>query len=146
MPHFTHYAAVDWSGASGERHKGIAVAIIGAADPAPTLVRPGHVWSRIEVLHWLLDETPPDTLIGFDLGQSLAYTDRGAFFPGWADSPETARELWALVDSIALMNHIWASPPSSTTRRRAAISAAMACARAICSARRACPAGAGACG
>lgn len=100
MPHFTHYAAVDWSGASGERHKGIAVAIIGAADPAPTLVRPGHVWSRIEVLHWLLDETPPDTLIGFDLGQSLAHADRGAFFPGWADSPETARDLWALVESI----------------------------------------------
>ncbi|WP_068084125.1 hypothetical protein [Novosphingobium rosa] len=98
-PIFTHYAAVDWSGASGERHKGIAVAIIGAGDRMPMLVRPGHIWSRMEVLEWLL-ETPPHTLIGFDLGQSLAHADRGAFFPGWQDSPDTARELWALVEAI----------------------------------------------
>lgn len=101
-PLFTHYAAVDWSGASGERHKGIAVAIIGATDPVPSLVRPGHIWSRIEVLDWLLHETPPRTLIGFDLGQSLAHADRDAFFPGWADSPDTARDLWALVEAICV--------------------------------------------
>jgi len=97
---FTHYAAIDWSGASGQRHRGIALAIIGATDAAPLLVRPGHIWSREEVLAWVVEATPPDTLIGFDLGQSLPFADCGAFFPGWAQSPATARDLWALVDGL----------------------------------------------
>lgn len=97
---FTHFAAIDWSGAVGERHRGIAVALIGAEDAAPALVRPGHVWSRAEVLEWLVEEAPAQTLLGFDLGISLAFADRGAFFPGWADSPPNARALWAQVEAI----------------------------------------------
>lgn len=97
---FTHFAAIDWSGAAGERHRGIAVALIGVGDATPALVRPGHVWSRADVLSWLVGEAPPETLFGFDLGISLAFVDRGAFFPGWADSPPDARALWAQVDAI----------------------------------------------
>lgn len=101
MPHrFTHHAAIDWSGASGTRHKGLAVAMIGPDDKAPTLIRPGHIWSRQEVLEWVVHGTPAETLIGFDLGQSLPFVDEGAFFPGWTQSPATARELWALVDGL----------------------------------------------
>lgn len=99
-PRFTHHAAIDWSGASGQRHKGIALAMIGATAPAPTLIRPGHIWSREEVLHWVAEEAPEDTLIGFDLGQSLPFADAGAFFPGWDATPATARDLWALIDGI----------------------------------------------
>lgn len=99
-PRFTHHVAIDWSGASGRRHKGIAVAMIGQHDPAPMLIRPGHIWSREEVLDWVIQETPPETLIGFDLGQSLPFVDCGAFFPEWDQSPPSARDLWALVDGI----------------------------------------------
>lgn len=99
-PRFSHHVAIDWSGASGWRHKGIAVAMIGQQDPAPMLIRPGHIWSREEVLDWVMSETPPATLIGFDLGQSLPFADCGAFFPGWDLSPPNARALWALVDKI----------------------------------------------
>ncbi|MBB3955082.1 hypothetical protein [Novosphingobium sediminicola] len=99
-PRFTHFAAIDWSGAAGERHRGIAVAMMAANDPAPHLVRPGHVWSRAEVLDWLVEEAPPQTIFGFDLGQSLPFADAGAFFPGWADSPPDARALWTMVDAI----------------------------------------------
>jgi hypothetical protein len=95
---FRHFAAVDWSGAAGERHKGIAVAICAACGGPPELVRPGQRWSRPGVLDWLLDEMPPDTLVGLDLGISLPFLDCGAFFPGWAESPPDARSLWALVD------------------------------------------------
>jgi hypothetical protein len=63
-------------------------------------VRPGHRWSRPEVLRWLLDDMPADTLVGLDLGLSLAFVDAGAFFPGWADSPADARALWQQVDGI----------------------------------------------
>ncbi len=99
-PRFTHYAAVDWSGAAGERHRGIAVALIGAMDAEPALIRPDHRWSRPEVLDWLIHETPPETLIGFDLGQSLPFMDAGGFFPTWEHSPATARDLWALVEAV----------------------------------------------
>jgi hypothetical protein len=60
---------------------------------APTLVRPGHRWSRAEVLHWLRHDLPRDSLVGMDLGQSLPFVDCGAFFPGWAESPPDARAL-----------------------------------------------------
>lgn len=97
---FRHFAAIDWSGAAGERHRGIAVAICREGPAAPQLVRPGHRWSRTEVLHWLMEDLPADTLVGMDLGISLAFVDRGAFFPGWVESPADAKGLWALIDAI----------------------------------------------
>ena len=97
---FKHFVAIDWSGAVGERHRGIALALCSAGPEAPALVRPGHRWSRAEVRDWLLDEMPPETLVGMDLGLSLPFADRGAFFPGWAQSPPDAKALWALVDHL----------------------------------------------
>lgn len=100
MPAFQHFAAIDWSGAVGERHRGIAVAICDAGHEPPRLVETGRRWSRLEVLEWLAADLPPATLAGLDLGISLPFLDRGAFFPGWDESPANARELWALVDNI----------------------------------------------
>jgi hypothetical protein len=97
---FRHFAAIDWSGAVGMRQKGIAVAICKAGYAAPALVRTGHVWSRQEILDWLTDGMPDETLVGLDLGLSLPFADRGAFFPEWADSPADARALWALIERI----------------------------------------------
>lgn len=97
---FRHFAAIDWSGAAGERHKGIAVALCATGDAAPELVRAGDRWSRAEVLDWLIGQMPADTLVGMDLGLSLAFADRRSFFPGWAESPADARGLWALVDRL----------------------------------------------
>ncbi len=98
---FGHFVGIDWSGAAGERQRGIAVAICAAGDAAPTLVRPGHIWSRAEVLHWLTHDLPHDAIVGLDLGASLPFADEGAFFPGWADSPPNARALWATIERIA---------------------------------------------
>lgn len=101
LPRFRHYAAIDWSGAAGERHRGIAVALFEQGAASPALVRPGHRWSRPEVLEWLTEALPDETLVGFDLGISLAHADCGSFFPGWADSPADARALWALVERLS---------------------------------------------
>ena len=98
---FRNFVAVDWSGAAGERHAGIAVALCGLGDGAPTLLRPDQRWSRPEVLAWLCKDLPDDTLIGFDMGISLAFADTDAFFPGWSESPPDARALWALVDRLS---------------------------------------------
>jgi hypothetical protein len=97
---FQHFAAIDWSGAVGPRQLGIAVAICGTGNDAPVLVRPGHIWSRHDVLDWLLTDLPADTLVGLDLSTSLAFADCGAFLPGWNESPADARALWALVERI----------------------------------------------
>jgi hypothetical protein len=107
---FRHFAAIDWSGAADERHKGIAVAICDAAGGSPRLVRPDHRWSRQDVLDWLLGTMPPATLVGLDLGISLPFADCGAFFPGWSESPPDAKALWALVEATCRQDpHLGAS-------------------------------------
>lgn len=97
---FGQFVAIDWSGARGPRQKGIAVAICAGGSDAPKLVRPGHCWSRSEVLDWLLGELPADSLVGFDLSPGLPFHKAGAYFPGWSRSPASARELWRLVDDL----------------------------------------------
>ncbi len=82
MVSFARFAAIDWSGAKGKRHKGIAVALCGAGDAAPALVRPDHIWSRTEVLDWLLEtrvEAP--TLFGFDFCSAPPIAERGEYLP-----------------------------------------------------------------
>ena len=97
---FTHFAAIDWSGATGQRQKGIAVAICAHGDDAPRLIREGHIWSRADVLDWVTEAMPANTLVGFDLSPGFPFDDAGAYFPGWDQSPADARALWALVDAI----------------------------------------------
>ena len=80
----------------------MAICALGSAAPVP--VRAGHIWSRVEVFDWLRNSLHDDTLVGLDLGMSLAFADCGAFFPGWAATPTDAHGLWALVDSICTDN------------------------------------------
>ena len=96
---FASCVAIDWSGAKGRRHKGIAIAEAGGDDP-PRLVRPGHVWSRSEVLDWLLERASKErTLFGFDFSFAPPFAERGAYLPGETGVPENARDFWAYVDS-----------------------------------------------
>jgi len=97
---FARFAAIDWSGAKGKRHKGIAVALAEAGTAAPRLVRPGHVWSRTEVLEWLVaSAAEAPTLFGFDFSFAPPIAERGEYLPGEPDVPSTARAFWAYVDS-----------------------------------------------
>jgi hypothetical protein len=102
IPHFERFAAIDWSGAKGRRHKGIAVAMAGAGGAAPRLVRPGHVWSRAEVLEWLLvTAADAPTLFGFDFSFAPPIAERGEYLPGEKGVPAEARAFWAYVDSLS---------------------------------------------
>ncbi|MBA4751866.1 MAG: hypothetical protein H2055_06530 [Sphingopyxis sp.] len=102
MRPFTHFAALDWSGARGPRQRGIALAVA-SGTAAPALVRPGHIWSRGEILEWLEDVAAAgdNILIGFDFSAAFAFADHGAYFPGWAETPADMHALWALVDHLA---------------------------------------------
>ena len=95
---FESYVAIDWSGAKGKRHRGIAMAEARGDDP-PRLVRPGHVWSREDALAWLLDRAAKEpTLFGFDFSFAPPFAELGEYLPGEAGVPVTAREFWAYVD------------------------------------------------
>ena len=98
MRRFTRTIAIDWSGAKGRRHKGIAIAEARAGAP-PRLVRPGHVWSRLEVADWLVAEAAKEpTLFGFDFSFAPPLIERGSYLPG-EDVPDTAREFWGYVEA-----------------------------------------------
>lgn len=97
---FAAYVAIDWSGAKGRRHKGIAIAEA-RGNAAPRLVRPGHIWSREEVRGWLLKRAAKEpTLFGFDFSFAPPIVERGEYLLGEPDVPRTAREFWAYVDAL----------------------------------------------
>lgn len=100
---FTRFVAIDWSGAKGTRHKGIAVAWCSTGTDAPVLVAPpggASAWSRSAVLEWLLERRDEPLLIGFDFSFSAPFVARGAHLPGETETSD-AKALWAYVDAHA---------------------------------------------
>jgi hypothetical protein len=101
-PRFERFAAIDWSGAKGRSHKGIAVAICDAGTASPWLVRPNHVWARTEVLDWLLKAAAAaPTLFGFDFSFAPPIAERGEYLPGETGVPAEAKAFWAYVDRVS---------------------------------------------
>ncbi|WP_294318293.1 hypothetical protein [uncultured Sphingomonas sp.] len=100
---FARFAAIDWSGQAVARPAGLAVAVAEAGRGGPVLMAQQGGWSRQAVLDWMtmLADTGADMLIGLDLSPALPFVDAGSYFPGWADSPDDARALWAMVDAVA---------------------------------------------
>ena len=99
MTHFTRFAAIDWSGAKGRRHKGIALAVCEVGDSAPQLVPPPNgVWSRTGILDWLLAHRAEPMLVGFDMSFCAPFVERGAYLPGESTQAD-AQSFWAYVDA-----------------------------------------------
>lgn len=99
IPHFERFVAVDWSGAKGRRHRGIAVAVAEVGREAPRLIPPpnGKAWARAEVADWLL-ALPGPWLAGFDFSFAPPFLDRGAYLPG-LEAPRDGPGFWAWVDA-----------------------------------------------
>ena len=99
MSRFARFAAIDWSGAKGKRHKGIAVGLCEAGGGAPVLVQPNKVWSRTDVLDWVITTAgDAPTLYGFDFSFAPPIAERGDYLPGEAGLPRDAKAFWAYVD------------------------------------------------
>ena len=115
---FAATVAIDWSGAKGKRHKGIAIAEARAGGP-PRLIRPGHVWSRREVLEWLVERAAAEpTLFGFDFSFAPPFIERGAYLPGEKGVPAHARAFWAYVDAHAPDEDLGAASFLESVHRR----------------------------
>ena len=99
---FAATAAFDWSGAVGERTKGIALAVK-HGDAAAALVEPPGGWSRAAALAWIEARIAAhdDILVGIDVSAGLPFADCGAYFPGWDAGPPDTRALWALVEKLS---------------------------------------------
>ena len=115
---FSSFVAIDWSGAKGRRHKGIAIAEA-RGDAPPRLVRPAHIWSREEVLGWLLRRAAKEpTLFGFDFSFAPPIAERGEYLIGEAGVPTNAREFWAYVDGKCDDEDLGAASFLETAHRR----------------------------
>ncbi|UTW56978.1 hypothetical protein KFE96_08855 [Kordiimonas sp. SCSIO 12603] len=105
---FTHFIGIDWSGAKGKRHKGIAIAICETGDSAPAIVEPSfgeRYWSRKEITDWIKAgcglPTEAKILIGIDAAFGMPFDDENAYFPG-RKFPETVPELWQEIASCCV--------------------------------------------
>lgn len=101
IPAFDHFVGIDWSGAKGVRHKGIAVAVAEAGDGAPRLVAPPSPagWARGEVAGFL-EALPGRVLTGFDFSFAPPFVARGAYLPG-LETAEEGPGFWAHVDALS---------------------------------------------
>lgn len=88
---FDRFVGIDWSGARGDRHPSIVVAVAERGSAAPVIVLPPERhWSRLAVLDWLRGQRGR-LLVGLDAGFGFAA------IPGF-DGP--ARALWAAIDRV----------------------------------------------
>jgi hypothetical protein len=100
MSHFTRFAAIDWSGAKGSKHKGIAVALCETGSAAPVLIAPpAGVWSRSAARDWVIAQAGEPILIGMDFSFSAPWVKRSAYLPG-SDAPDSARAFWRWIDLL----------------------------------------------
>jgi hypothetical protein len=98
---FDSFVGIDWSGAKGVRHKGIAVAVAEAGDGAPRLVAPPSPagWARGEVAAFL-EALPGRVLAGFDFSFAPPFVARGAYLPG-VETADDGPGFWAHVDALS---------------------------------------------
>lgn len=74
------------------------MALCDTGETTPAIVAPpGRVWSRVQVLDWLLAHADEEMLVGFDFSFSAPFHDCGAFLPDEAGLPD-APSLWAYVE------------------------------------------------
>jgi hypothetical protein len=120
IPRFEQYVAIDWSGAKGNRHRGIAIGLCDATGGPPRLIPAPHggLWSRQAVADWLiLTARQAPTLFGFDFSFAPPFVARGGYLPG-DDVPATAPAFWAHVDAICADPDLGAVSLLETTHRR----------------------------
>lgn len=106
-PDFDLFVGIDWSGAKGPYQAGLSVFTATRGTAVPRRVPPpgNRHWSRQAILDYLLEQADSHTVLaGIDFAFAYPVTDEAAeqntYFPGFENSPENARDLWALIDRV----------------------------------------------
>lgn len=107
MRDFDLFVGIDWSGAKGPYQPGLALAVCCEGTDAPEIVRPENAryWSRQAIADWLKQKARSKRILaGIDFAFAYPVCDlMGAecgYFPAYKDSPEHARDLWHLIDTV----------------------------------------------
>ena len=102
---FDTFLGIDWSGAKGEFHRGIQVALATPGGDCPQILSPpsSKGWSRDDVLTLMLDYKNEGraVLAGIDFAFAHPATPEDGYYPGYSSSPGSAQELWQLVDQAS---------------------------------------------
>ncbi|TNE63326.1 MAG: hypothetical protein EP335_09925 [Alphaproteobacteria bacterium] len=106
MTDFTHFVGIDWTGARGTAHAGLAVAVCTAGEGAPKLVAPPsgkNRWGRAECAGWVAAGmglgAGSRALVGFDSSFGMPFVDEGRYLPHHA-LPEDVSGLWDHVEAV----------------------------------------------
>ena len=106
MMAFDFFVGIDWSGAKGEAHKGIAAFICEPGDSTPQKIHPPdgkRAFSRSDILTLLRTLSQKGrVLAGIDFAFSYPVDNRGHYFPDLHEGtqPDDAPSLWALINQI----------------------------------------------
>lgn len=115
MNRFDRFLAIDWSGAMGERQRGIQIAYLdNQSDTGPVLMRlpDAKNWGRVVIKNLLskLARADQRTLVGMDFCFSVPWPDEGPL-PEGRQQVGSVEELWAQVESICSGEaHYYAGP------------------------------------
>ncbi|MEL0062077.1 MAG: hypothetical protein VW801_01020, partial [Candidatus Puniceispirillum sp.] len=88
LPALSGFLGIDWSGAKGQRHAGLQLAMARPGTAAPcSLTPPGATsWSRLDVLDLLLglaaDTADAAIVVGIDFAFAHPFVDVEAYYPG----------------------------------------------------------------
>ena len=107
QPDFDLFVGIDWSGAKGPRQPGLSVFAACPGSSVPERISPpgGRFWSRSAILDYLRFQASDKRVLGgIDFAFAYPVTDGDSvpcgYFPGYAHSPDTAHDLWALIDRL----------------------------------------------
>ena len=106
MTKFDAFIGIDWSGAKGDRHRGIAVFICEAGGGVPQKIPPPDgkkAYARSDVITLLQDlSNSKKILVGIDFAFAYPVDQAGHYFPDLSGEkqPDDAPHLWRLVDDV----------------------------------------------
>lgn len=97
---FDRYVGIDWSGAEGQCHDSIRVAVFSPDTNELQLLAPnvGVHWSRRQVFDLIRSFVDRRTFVGLDFAFSVPWGERPENLPTCLEGLSGVRDLWALVD------------------------------------------------
>lgn len=99
---FDTFLGIDWSGAKGEFHRGIQVALASPGQGCPEILSSPSPsgWSRDDILALLLDlkNNGHAVLAGIDFAFAHPVSQEEGYYPDYPSSPKTVQELWQLIE------------------------------------------------
>ncbi|WP_417462081.1 hypothetical protein [Kordiimonas sp.] len=108
MQGFTQFIGIDWTGAKGRRHSGLAVARCEVGQGAPVRIMPpsgARRWSRVELAFWLTTgmgrRVGERVLVGIDSSFGMPFIDEGSYFPAGNDGSRCGDDVAALWRAVA---------------------------------------------